>query len=176
MPGGPHPGCTAVEGFRLPGPRPGHREICQIHWRFLPLQARQSGGAGRIRSPRPSRKSVLTARPEPPKRGEGASTAAVKPRPNCITQQTCNFFTRRKAFLQERSAYWPATDSAEPGNFLLPPSQIPSPGTPPRHRHFSSRARSFAACGPFSLPLQRPQLQADTLSKELIHTGHARPT
>ena len=139
MPGGPHPGCPAVEGFRLPGTRPSHREICQIHWRFLPLQARQSGGAGRIRSPRPSRKSVLTARPEPPKRGAGANTAAVKPRPNCITQQTCNFFTRRKAFLQKRSAYWPATDSAEPGSFLLPPSQIPSPGTPPRHRHFSSR-------------------------------------
>src|SRR5256885_8869113 len=47
--------------------------------------------------------------------GAGANPAAVKPRSTCITQQTCKFFTRRKAFLQKRSAYWPATDSAEPG-------------------------------------------------------------
>ena len=63
----------------------------------------------------------------------------------------CTFFTSRKAFLKNQPSYCLPPDSAEPGRLLLPPSQILSPGTPTRHRHFSSKARSFTARGPFRL-------------------------
>lgn len=63
----------------------------------------------------------------------------------------CTFFTSRRAFLKNQPSYCLPPDSAEPGRLLLPPSQILSPGTPTRHRHFSSKARSFTARGPFRL-------------------------